>query len=313
MQRQHQTPLTLIIIGRNCERAVKGCLGSLLSQACQDWECIIVDDHSDDETYEIARSITECDPRFRLLRTSRRSFKAACFDLALELTRPNSIIAELDLDDHLSSSDAVGAILCLHVRYDVVWTQHVTVNRSPRPWTMWRSTPLPRNWNRRTAGDNRVWSKDYFPGHLRTFKRYLIDQLNRENWLYNGMPVKVAFDMVYYTAILEVAQSGTKCFYNKDLYTYNVWPNNDDFTEVDLKLDGLAHLNPDMCQSAMDSWFKREAPNDPISGAAIKVSRTSLGDLKRSITLRDGQCFTFLFDHKMEESHNVDLTCCSVT
>jgi glycosyltransferase involved in cell wall biosynthesis len=313
MPRHQRTRLTFIVVGRNCEQAVNNCLGSVLRQACQHWECIVVDDCSSDATYEVARAIAGRDPRFTMLRMPNRSYKAICFSVALKLTQRESIIAELDLDDQLASDDVVETLLHLHLRYDVIWTQHLTVNRSERPWETWRSTPLPKNWNRRTTEDNRVWSKSFFPGHMRTFKRFLFEQLEPERWLFDGRPVKVAFDMIYYTSILEIAQPGTKCFYNKELYLYNVWPNNDDFTEVDLRSNGAAELNQDMCQSAMDRWFKKEPTNGLLNGVAVQVSRTPVGDWTRSITLDNGQLFTFLFHIDTERPHQIDLTLCSVT
>jgi glycosyltransferase involved in cell wall biosynthesis len=46
------------------------CLRSILEQTYQNWECVIVDNRSTDETNRIARSFTERDSRFRLIENS---------------------------------------------------------------------------------------------------------------------------------------------------------------------------------------------------------------------------------------------------
>lgn len=252
------SPLWFVVIGRNCAHTVRSCLDSLLAQELDAWRCIVVDDASDDGTLTLARRYADASGgRITVLRNDTRRFKAVSFLRALELVPEDGIVAELDLDDQLSSTSAVGDLLRLHARFDVVWTQHVTVNHTARPWTTWRSTPLPAGWTRRSAEGDRVWSASYFPGHLRTFKKYLFDRLDRAMFSYAGEPLRVAFDMVYYTAILELAPHALAFFYDRPLYTYNIWGHNDEFTEIDSVAAGLGAARPELCQSAMDRWFKR--------------------------------------------------------
>lgn len=53
------------------------CLDSIRTQTCGDWECILVDDGSSDNSVEVCAGYCEKDPRFRLLRTRHAGAGAA--------------------------------------------------------------------------------------------------------------------------------------------------------------------------------------------------------------------------------------------
>jgi glycosyltransferase involved in cell wall biosynthesis len=251
------TELCFVVTGRNCRSYAAACLDSLLAQRSTCWKGILVDDSSDDGTCDILASYQRQRPdKFELVVNSRRLFKAESFTLALQRLPPTSIVAELDLDDSLRDPCAVDDVLVLHRLFDVVWTQHQTVNHTKREWNTWRSTPLPSGWSRATAARERVWSKDYFPGHMRTFKKYLFDAVADESLLFDGQPLRVAFDMAYYTAIIESVPDSARCFYDKPVYTYNVWDHNDEFKELALARVGIQARHRAWCQSEMDKWFK---------------------------------------------------------
>lgn len=280
------TPLWFVVTGRNCSHTVQVCLSSLLEQESRQWRCIVIVDDPQDDSFALASAYARAyGEKFIVLRNDTRMYKAASFVKALELIPPDGIVAELDLDDSLSSPTAVGDLLLLHTRYDVVWTQHVTVNHTIRPWNTWRSTPLPDGWSRRTAEADRVWSASYFPGHLRTFKKYLFDRVDKSMFYFDGAPLRVAFDMVYYTTLIEMVPPALVCFYGEAICVYNVWPHNDEFLEIDSIAAGVGAAGANVCQSEMDRWFKR-LPLPPrldvrctveATGPAITVTRMFQG------------------------------------
>lgn len=66
-----EAPLVSILVpARNEERSIGACAGSLLAQDCPNFELIVLDDHSDDETGRILEELglREDSPRARLLR-----------------------------------------------------------------------------------------------------------------------------------------------------------------------------------------------------------------------------------------------------
>ena len=180
---------------------------------------------------------------------------------ACDLVPMNGIVAELDADDRLIDKKAVTNLLTLHKLFDLVWTQHKTVNKTNQKWDTWKSTWLPEGWTRYyTRQDEDVWTKQFFPGHMRTFKKFLLNCLDSSVLQYGGKPVKAAFDLVYYTNLLEMVPSDAQCFYNQIVYEYNIWDHNEDFVELELVANNKKQENLDLSQVEMNHWLKKFPP-----------------------------------------------------
>ncbi len=89
--------ISVILPVRNAATTLPAALESLRAQTRPDWECLVVDDGSDDDTPAVAEARARQDPRFRLLRTPPRGLVAA-----LETGRTavrGRWLARLDADD----------------------------------------------------------------------------------------------------------------------------------------------------------------------------------------------------------------------
>ncbi len=74
---------------------------SVLDQTYRDWEAVIVDDASMDETYAIAAAFAARDPeRIAVHRLERNAGIAVARNLAIEASRGGELIALLDADDY---------------------------------------------------------------------------------------------------------------------------------------------------------------------------------------------------------------------
>lgn len=60
--------ISVIVAAYNAELFLERCLKSIAAQTLQDWECIIINDGSDDETGAIADAFVATDTRFRVFR-----------------------------------------------------------------------------------------------------------------------------------------------------------------------------------------------------------------------------------------------------
>ncbi len=80
------------------EKAIK----SILSQTCLDWECLIVDDGSNDNTTEIAKKYCDTDSRFRYLYHSNRK-QAQSKNVGI-LAASGMFITFLDSDDEYATN-----------------------------------------------------------------------------------------------------------------------------------------------------------------------------------------------------------------
>jgi teichuronic acid biosynthesis glycosyltransferase TuaG len=90
--------ISIVTPGYNAARFVGATIESVLSQTYEDWELLVVDDCSRDETAEIVARYAASDPRVRLLRHERNGGPARSRDTAIAAAR-GRYVAFLDSDD----------------------------------------------------------------------------------------------------------------------------------------------------------------------------------------------------------------------
>lgn len=82
----------------NCADYLGRTVDSVVAQTFSDWEMIMVDDHSTDNTVELAREYAEKDARIKVIRLGKNCGAAVARNKAIELAR-GRYIAFLDSDD----------------------------------------------------------------------------------------------------------------------------------------------------------------------------------------------------------------------
>lgn len=93
-----EIPLFSILVPlRDAVTTVEGCLRSIAAQTCTDWECVAVDDGSEDGTPDRVEAFSRRDRRIRLLRTGREGLVPA-LSTGLEHCR-GVLTARIDGDD----------------------------------------------------------------------------------------------------------------------------------------------------------------------------------------------------------------------
>jgi glycosyltransferase involved in cell wall biosynthesis len=93
-----QAPLVSILLpARNAADTLNPCLRSILRQTERRWECVLVDDGSDDETAQLARIGAAEDGRIRVHAAARAGLVAA-LNAGLERCR-GEFVARMDADD----------------------------------------------------------------------------------------------------------------------------------------------------------------------------------------------------------------------
>ncbi len=86
----------------NCEYFVARSIESVVSQTYKNWELIIVDDQSEDDSHSIVKELTENEPRIQLHQLKYNGGAGAARNYAIELAQ-GKYIAFLDSDDLWSS------------------------------------------------------------------------------------------------------------------------------------------------------------------------------------------------------------------
>lgn len=95
-----KTIMVSIIMGiYNCEKTLSEAIDSILAQSFTDWELIMCDDGSTDDTYDIAKSYADQMPdKIILLRNTKNIRLAATLNRCLEFAQ-GAYIARMDADD----------------------------------------------------------------------------------------------------------------------------------------------------------------------------------------------------------------------
>lgn len=112
--------LSIIIPTYNNALFLKETLDSLLTQTYQEWECILIDDGSTDETISIAEKYVSKDPRFMsFIRPADRLKGAnACRNIGIEKSKGDYIIF-LDGDDLLTPDCLEERVQCIKENKDM--------------------------------------------------------------------------------------------------------------------------------------------------------------------------------------------------
>lgn len=94
-----KTPLISILMGvYNCASTVEEAIQSIVDQTVTDWEFIICDDGSADDTYETVRAIAEREPRIVLIRNEHNMGLAPTLNNCLRVAQ-GTYTARMDGDD----------------------------------------------------------------------------------------------------------------------------------------------------------------------------------------------------------------------
>ena len=100
MDRNHATPLVSVIMpAYNAEPFIEEAIASVIAQTVADWELIVIDDCSTDDTVQIVSAFVRQDPRIQLLTNASNMGVAKTRNRGLELCR-GQYVALLDSDDY---------------------------------------------------------------------------------------------------------------------------------------------------------------------------------------------------------------------
>ena len=96
--------ISILIPNYNKAPFLANTLNSILNQSFVDWECIIVDDHSTDESDSVIKKFTERDSRFKLFKRPDNIVKGgnACRNFAFSKAVGEFVIF-FDSDDWLAN------------------------------------------------------------------------------------------------------------------------------------------------------------------------------------------------------------------
>ena len=190
-------PFVFVVCGRNAAHArFKRCLHSLAVQRGVKWGAVVVDDASTNGLGDYAEMLlADYADRVTLIRNERR--RGTLYNTWRAVTQvcadPETVIVTVDADDAL-----IGGRVLERVQAEYDGGADATVGSMLR---LDKEAPHTANFDSPRRWDSNVWQ------HLRTFKKYLFDAINVEDFKIDGEWIDRATDWAFMVPIIEMAAS----------------------------------------------------------------------------------------------------------
>lgn len=215
----------IIIPMYNVEDWIETTIKSVLSQTYKNFECIIVDDISTDETVEIVKKLISGDNRFKFIINTEKKFALRNIVEATEgcNPQPEDVIVNLDGDDWFSNEKVLDFLNDFYNKENC-WMTYGNHYNYPDGEPFF---PLYR-YPQRVIDKNSYREYRFLCSHLRTYKYKLWNKIDKKDLKgSNGKYYKTAWDLAYMIPMCEMSGNKAK-FIEKILYVYNNSnPNND--------------------------------------------------------------------------------------
>ncbi|MHA1941903.1 MAG: glycosyltransferase family 2 protein, partial [Candidatus Hodarchaeales archaeon] len=203
----------------NVEKWIKYCIRSVKAQTYRDFECIIIDDISTDNTVDIIKKEIKNDSRFKLKVNSEKCFALKNIYEGISLLNPDKedIIVTLDGDDWLAGKDVLKKLKDTYDKKEC-WMTYGSYAEYPSNTRGKFSKQIPFHIIESSEYRNHEWCSS----HLRTFKFHLWDRIDKKDLLDSENKFyRMAWDLAFMLPMLEM--SGHKACYIQDiLYIYNL-------------------------------------------------------------------------------------------
>lgn len=215
----------------NAEPFIEKCMNSIFSQDYENYDVIVIDDCSPDNTYGVLQKMRE-EYIFELIRNDfRLRSPLANFIKGIELCSKDKedVIVTVDGDDYLSHSGVLSYLNNVYQNFDIWMSYGQFVPLSGSYGKFCKPIPNTRTYRR---------SGQWLTSALRTVKRKLFDKINRTDLkTSDGEYYKASGDSAYIYPLIEMAGKKHIKFIDEILYIYNdVYPGNEMKTDTKKQL-----------------------------------------------------------------------------
>jgi glycosyltransferase involved in cell wall biosynthesis len=197
----------------NAKKFIPQFVNSIKSQTYKNFIVYVVDDNSNDGSYETLVKLTSGDIRFKIFKNTSQKFKTQNFYEIInnnQLISDNDIIIELDGDDEFYGKNVIEKVVN-HFRDPNLWIagyKWIDNRGQKSPFKYPPNADNPRS---------QVWSYSA----MRVFKAFLFRNIKQSDLMFEGNFVRAANDIAYGMPMLEM--SGKEHFksFNDITYLYN--------------------------------------------------------------------------------------------
>lgn len=222
MKEQH---FKVIVSFYNAEKWIKKCIDTIKLQKYKNYECILIDDASIDNTVKIIKQEISGHSNFHLIENKKNIGALANLYNSLIFSKPEDedIITILDGDDWFARSDVFNILLKYYNDKDAWMTYGSHIEYPSMARSRYCMGPVPKD----IIENNSYREHPWMTSALRTFKFHLWKKIevehmkNNDNEFYNS-----ALELAYMFPMLEM--SGEKAIFVEEiLYVYNLHEFND--------------------------------------------------------------------------------------
>ena len=206
----------------NVEKWVANTINTIKKQTYTNFDCVIIDDISTDDSYNVVKELIEGDDRFHLIKNTEKKFALQNIYEGIEYLKPanEDIVATVDGDDWLYTYDVLEKVNKVYEEEKCFITFGMSVYLDDLKKGLVvpnGSQPFPPQVVHGSLFRDYRWQSS----HLRTFKYGLWKRIKREDLLdEDGEFYRMAWDLAFMFPMLEMAMERHKCI-TDILYVYN--------------------------------------------------------------------------------------------
>ena len=211
---------SIIIDCCNQEKWIKKCLDSALNQDFDNFEVILMDALSDDNTFKIAQKYASRYPKLKIYQNEKRLPQIANMVLLTKLASPNSIVVSIDGDDWLPHDKILQELD--NVYSSDVWLTYGTY-KEYTGFASYRSVShIYMAYPDEVIKSNSFRDYRWLASHLRTYRKELFLKIDESDFKReDGEWLDTAGDRAFMIPMLEM--TGSRSRYIEDvMYVYNV-------------------------------------------------------------------------------------------
>ena len=204
----------------NVDKWIRKTLLSVKHQSHKDFQCILIDDLSTDESVEIIKKTIDGDDRFLLIENTEKKYPFENIRSALSTTAPSKedVVVVLHGDDWLATKDSLKILNEEYIKHSC-WMTYGSYVEYPSGIVGKFSKKVPDY----VIDNNCIREAPWTTSHLQTFKYGLWDSLSDECFVESGdreHHFMYAWDLAWTYPLFELAGHKSH-FINKVLYVYN--------------------------------------------------------------------------------------------
>lgn len=204
----------------NCEKWVNKTIQSIKRQTYKNFECLLVDDISNDKTVDIIRKNIGNDDRFKLIVNEEKKYPLRNFYDGFKIIGKDDedVYVNIDGDDWLYSEDVLEKLNKIYTAEDCLMTYGSFIEYPTGITHLYFLTPYEQE-----VIENKLFREvPWKASHLRTYKAKLFNKIKYEDFINptTGKFYETTADLAFMFPMLEMA--GKRSRHISDLlYVYN--------------------------------------------------------------------------------------------